>query len=93
VGAPGKGYAQGKPGIGRLRSGELAKYGYTEVQKLSESARHTALARAIEEFGALGVWRKLNAVSVYTRRVAPSASRVFKADMDWIRVKYGLKAF
>lgn len=93
VGAPGKGYAQGGPGIGKLRQGELAKYGYTEVQKLSESARHQALDRAIAEFGSLGVWRKLNAVSVYTRRTAPAASKVFKADMDWIRNKYGLKAF
>jgi hypothetical protein len=93
VGSPGKGYAGDGPGIGKLRSGELAKYGYTDVQKLSESARHAALARAIEEFGSLGVWRKLNAVQVYTRRTSPAASMLFKRDMDWIRRVYGLKAF
>lgn len=93
VGAPGKGYAGDGPGIGKLRSGELAKFGYTDVQKLGESERHAALARAIEAFGSLGVWRKLNAVQVYTRRTSPSASAIFKRDMDWIRNVYGLKAF
>jgi hypothetical protein len=92
IGAPGKGLAGG-PGIGPLRKGELAKYGYSNVIHLSESARHAALARAVKAFGSLGVWRKLNAVHVYTRRLSPASSKVFKADMDWIRSKYGIKAF
>jgi Family of unknown function (DUF5771) len=81
------------PGIGKLRKGELAKYGYSKVSTLSLSARHAALDKAIKEFGSLGVWRKLNAVYVYTRRTAPDASKIFKADRDWIRVTYGIKAF
>lgn len=92
VGAPGKGL-RGGPGIGPLRRGELAKHGYTAVQKMSVDDRHAALDRAVGEFGGLGVWRKLNAVAIYTRRTSPEASRVFKADMDYIRNKYGLKAF
>ena len=92
VGAPGKGLATG-PGIGPLRSGELAKFGYSHVVSKSKTVRHKALSRAVKEFGSLGVWRKLNAVQVYTRRLSPASSKVFKADMDWIRSKYGIKAF
>ncbi len=89
VGAPGK----GGPGIGRLRKGDLAKYGYKNVISMPVGARHASLTKAVAEFGSLGVWRKLNAVSVYTRRTSPGASAVFKADMDWIRNKFGIKAF
>ena len=94
VGAPGKGLAgSSSPGIGALRKGELAKHGYADVVHKSVADRHAALEKAIKEFGSLGVWRKLNAVHVYTRRLSPGASKIFKADMDWIRGKYGLKAF
>lgn len=93
IGAPGKGLRTGGPGIGRLRKGDLAQFGYKNVLTMPVGARHTALRKAVEEFGSLGVWRKLNAVSVYTRRTSPGASAVFKADMDWIRNKFGIKAF
>jgi hypothetical protein len=93
VGAPGKGLAGAKPGIGPLRKGELAKFGYSHVVSKTISDRHGALSRAVKKYGSLGVWRKLNAVQVYTRRLSPASSKVFKADMDWIRSKYGIKAF
>ncbi len=96
VGAPGKGLrgaTRTNPGIGPLRKGELAKHGYADVVHKSVAERHAALEKAIAEFGSLGVWRKLNAVQVYTRRLSPGASKIFKTDMDWIRGKYGLKAF
>jgi hypothetical protein len=92
IGSPGKGYRNG-PGIGPLRKGELSKYGYTNVSELSESQRHAALEKAIQEYGSLGVWRKLNAVAVYTKRTSPRISEIFKADMDWIRATFGIKAF
>ena len=90
VGAPGKGFREG-PGIGPLRQGELSKFGYEHVVKLSEKDRHTALAKAVGAYGSLTVWRKLNAVAVYTRRISPASSQIFKADMDWIRTKFGIK--
>lgn len=93
VGRPGKGYYTGGPGIGSLRKGELAKHGYSDVANMSASERHAALDSAISEFGSLGVWRKLNAVAIYTRRTAPEVSTIFKQDMDWIRKIYGIKAF
>ncbi len=93
IGAPGKGLRGKSPGIGPLRKGELAKHGYADVVHKSVAERHAALERAVAEFGSLGVWRKLNAVQIYTRRLSPGASKIFKADMDWIRGTYGLKAF
>jgi hypothetical protein len=97
-GLPGKGY-QGKgpfgpqrgPGIGKLREGELSQFGYSGVSKLSESQRHTALKKAIAQYGPLSVFRKLNAVAVYTKYTSPGVSRVFKSDMAWIRSSYGGK--
>ena len=92
-GAPGKGLPSGEPGIGPLRSGDLERFGYTNVTALSSSRRHLALARAIRAYGSLTVWRKLNAVYVYTKRTSPASSRIFKADRDWVNASYGIKAF
>jgi hypothetical protein len=92
VGLPGKGYRDG-PGIGALRKGELSKHGYANVAQLSVEQRHAALRKAIAEYGSLGVWRKLNAVSIYTKRTAPHISAIFKDDMAWIRTTFGIKAF
>jgi hypothetical protein len=92
VGAPGKGLATGEPGIGPLRSGDLAQFGYDAVITMSEPRRHLALAAAVSAYGSLTVWRKLNAVYVYTRRTSPASSRIFKADRDWIKTHYGIRA-
>jgi hypothetical protein len=89
VGAPGKGLSSG-PGIGRLRVGELARFGYDHVVTLSVGHRHLALSRAVATYGALSVFRKLNAVYVYTRRTSPASSRIFKADRDWVKIHYGV---
>ena len=88
-GLPGTGFI----GIGPLRKGELTKYGYQHVNNLTISQRRTALRKAIREYGSLGVWRKLNAVAVYTKRTSPQTSRIFKEDMAWIRSEFGIKAF
>jgi len=102
-GNPGKGFisstkgskkgSKNSSGIGPLRKGELGKHGYAEVRTLTEKERHTALNRAIREYGSLGVWRKLNAVAVYTKHTSPQTSAIFKSDMKWIRETYGIKAF
>lgn len=91
VGSPGKGFRDG-PGIGPLRHGELMKHGYAKVVDMTVAARHKALDSAVKEFGSLTVWRKLNAIAVYTKRTAPHSSKIFKADMAYIRSKYGVKA-
>ena len=76
------------PGIGKLKEGQLAKFGYTVVVHKSAEARRAALDKAVKEFGALSVFRKLNAVYVYTRKSAKESSKIFKEDRDWIKSKY-----
>lgn len=88
LGLPGKGVSG--QSIAPLRKGELTKYGYT-VQASRED-RHNSLAKAIQEFGALGVFRKLDAVAKLTKRTAPEASYVFAKDRDWVKHSYPLKA-
>jgi hypothetical protein len=88
-GLPGKGPREGEEGIGKLRKGELLKYGYQ--YRLSDSARHTALKKAIKRYGALSTYRKLDAVAKLSLRTAPDASLVFARDRNWIKENYELK--
>lgn len=92
-GLPGKGLSSGKAGIGPLSTGDLVRFGYENAVYLSKEQRHTALKAAVQEYGSLAVWRKLNAVYVYTKNTLPESSRIFKADRDWINATYGIKAF
>lgn len=83
---------KGPQEIGPLRKGELLKHGYS-YRKPAE-VRHAALRKAEKEYGALGLFRKLNAVAKLSKRPAPQASRVFAEDRDWVRKSMGpLKAF
>lgn len=88
IGLPGK----GNKSIGPLKKGELTKYGYS--MREDEEKRRSALKKAVDEYGALGVYRKLNAVSKLTFRSIPQASKVYEKDRNWIKEKYApLKAF
>jgi len=88
TGKPGRGLPKS---IGPLRKGELSKYGYSF--RINMSDRHTALRRAVDEYGALGVFRKLDAVAKLTKHTVPEASSVYKMDREWIQSKYApLKA-
>jgi len=80
------------PGIGPLRKGDLSQFGYAKVMTLSAEQRHEALSKAVAEYGWLSIFRKLNAISVYTRRASPSSSRIFRADMMWVRRTFKGKA-
>ena len=90
VGNPGKGLASGAPGIGPLRKGDLSRFGYDHVTGMTEEARHAALTKAKAAYGSLTLWRKLNALYVYTRNTSPASSAIFKVDRDWIRATFGL---
>jgi len=83
TGLPGKGVQS----IGPLRKGELTKYGYSISD--SEEKRHAALKKAIDKYGALGVYRKLDAVTKLTVRTIPEASKKWGKDRDWVKEKYG----
>ncbi len=56
-------------GIGTLKKGRLAAFGYSSTA--SATTRHAALKKAIGAYGATAVYRMLNAVYVYTRRTTP----------------------
>lgn len=74
-GTPGK-------GIGKLRKGELIKYGYQ--YRLSDSLRQVALRKAIKRYGALSVYRKLDAVAKLSIKTAPDANKIFTRDREWV---------
>ena len=78
-GLPGK----GKPIFGHLRKGELSKYGYT--MREPEESRHKALRKAVEKYGMIGVYRKLDAVAKLTTRTIPEASKIYEKDRDWVK--------
>lgn len=64
----------------------LRKHGYS-VSK-SDVARRSALAKAVKEFGALSVYRKLNAQYVFRKNYAPETAARFKADAEWVKNKF-----
>jgi hypothetical protein len=72
--------------FGKLRKGELIKYGYQ--YRLSDKLREKALNKAIAKYGALSVYHKLDAVAKLSIRTAPDASTIFTKDRDWIRETY-----
>ena len=88
TGLPGKGTQT----IGPLRKGELSKYGYS--MRENEEKRHSALRKGVDEYGALGVYRKLDAIAKLTERTIPEASKVYEKDREWVKKKFGpLEAF
>jgi hypothetical protein len=90
LGLPGKG--EKSKGIGPLRKGELGKHGYSF--KATDAQRHAALKKAAEEYGALGVYRKLDAIAKLTLRTIPNAHKVYMEDRDWVKQNLGpLRAF
>jgi hypothetical protein len=90
MGLPGK-ETRSIKAFGPLRKGELAKHGYSF--RATESQRHAALTKAVEEYTSLGVFRKLDAVAKLTLRTVPRAAKVFAADRTWIAETFGpLKA-
>lgn len=88
LGKPGRGNTKG---FGPLRKGELARHGYSF--RSGEGHRHAALKSAIESYGALGVYRKLNAVAKLTLRTIPDAAKVYAEDRNWLKRTHPLKAF
>lgn len=87
-GLQGKGPRNGK-GFGKLRKGELIKYGYQ--YRLSDGLREKALKKAIKQYGPLKVYHKLDAVAKLSTRTAPDASAIFAKDRNWIRNNFELK--
>lgn len=80
---------QGKHGlkvIPKLRKGELSQFGYSSSATVL--ARHRALVKAVKRYGALSVFRKMNAIMVLNKNKSPALSNKFRMDRNWIRDNY-----
>jgi hypothetical protein len=86
MGAPGKWSSKHGEGIGELDKGELGRYGYSASR--GRTMRHRSLRQAVKHYGPLSTFRKLNAISTYTKRTSKGKSRTFKADRNWVKKMY-----
>lgn len=73
-------------GIGPLKKGDLTNLGYRANDPAEK--RHESLDQAVKKYGKLSTLRKLNAISVYTKRTNPSRSKTYKTDRNYIKKKY-----
>jgi hypothetical protein len=81
-GKPGKGPAV----IGPLKKGDLKDAGYDHTDPAHE--RHMVLIKAVSEYGPLSTLRKLNAIAVLNKNVAPTRAKIYRTDRDWIKKMY-----
>ena len=86
----------GRPGIGPklipiIEKGSLSKHGYST--KKSEVTRRRALKKAIKEYGALSVYRKLKAMETLRKRIQPKAREVFASDAEWVKSQHKIDGF
>jgi hypothetical protein len=72
--------------IGPLKKGLLSSTGYSVKDPTKK--RHKTLKKLVKKEGALKAFRQLNAVAVYDKNSAPTKSRTFKRDRNWIRRKF-----
>jgi hypothetical protein len=85
-GAPGKWADKNGPGIEITHPGALSSVGYSVVSK--PTRRHSALRKAVNKFGPLSTFRKLQAVGTFTKRTSKGRSKKFMADRNWVKKKY-----
>jgi hypothetical protein len=85
-GAPGKWLDKNGPGIEINHPGALSSVGYSVVSK--PTRRHSALRKAVNKFGPLSTFRKLQAVGTFTKRTSKGRSKKFMADRNWVKKKY-----
>lgn len=69
--------------IGPLKKDELKNLGYSTSK--SAVSRHRALNKSVKKYGALKTFRKLNAVATLNKNRAPSVSKVFLRDREWVK--------
>ena len=77
---------KGEPVIGKLKTGALTELGYSTTD--SSTTRHAALEKAVETYGKLSTFRKLNAAAVLTKTTLPTKSKTLKADRNWVKKTY-----
>ena len=73
-------------GIEMNHPGSLSAVGYSVG--LNPNGRHRTLRRAVHKYGPLSTFRKLNAVSTFTKRTSKGRSKKFHADASWVKHTY-----
>jgi len=76
----------GTKSFGKLRKGDLIKYGYQ--YRLSDRLRHSALERAISVYKAINVFHILDLAAKSSIKSAPDASKTFVRDRNWVHEHY-----
>ena len=69
-----------------LHKGDLKKYGYS--YKAVEEERRTALHKAVQVYGPLTTYHKLDAIAKLSEHQYPQISHVFSRDRNWIKSEY-----
>lgn len=84
--------SQGKK-LFTLQKDVLKKYGYENIKEMTETARHTALKKALNDgTKPLALFRRLIALSVLNEHKDPVLSQLFKDDADWVQTTEEYKA-
>lgn len=68
-----------------LARDDLKPFGYEDVANKTVEQRHRALNRALKEYDALPLMRKLNALRVVNKNRNPSLSKKFENDANYIK--------
>lgn len=80
-GNPGKG-----PKLFTIKNkGQLKAFGYSTNN--SKISRHRALNSAMKIYGKADIIKKLNAVKILTKNIAPISSKIFDEDLVWVQTK------
>lgn len=74
--------------IPRLKKGELTKYGYKNIKSTGTKKRRKSLSKAVNEYGALKLLKKLGVLRLYHKNSSPALSKKYYDNQKWIRKKY-----
>jgi len=74
-----------------VEKGKLSRFGYST--SLPAEKRRKALEKAVDEYGALSVARKINAMIIMRKRRQPEARKIFESDAEWIRDQFKVDGF
>ena len=65
--------------------GDLTKYGYKNVRKLSRKKRHESLDKAVKQYGRVTVIRKLSAIRALHYNKDRQLSNKFYSDLKYVQ--------
>lgn len=82
---------RGLPGKGvklfDLDKDGLSKFGYKDVEGLTQLQRRRAIGKAIRKLKPLSVFRRLIALSTLHRNINTKLYKIFREDAEWIKTR------